>query len=155
MSRRNERGFTIIELVVVMTVLGILMSLAMPELNHAFKRTRAVEAIQTMASLERVFKEHYNRVEEYPHTSGSANPSGPSGVKQRFENGRPGWNEIAFLSDSDLWYRYSFTTSSNDSGRFTKLTIVATGDTDKDGNVLVISRSYENGTLVQEVLNDD
>lgn len=155
MSRRNARGFTIIELVVVMAVVAVLMTLAMPELNHAFKRTRAVEAIQTVASLERVFKEHFNREGEYPHAPGAQNPSVPVGVKARFEMGRPGWNEIAFISETDLWYRYSFSTAMNATGRYTQLTITAQGDTDGDGNVLIISRTYNDGMLVNEVLNDD
>lgn len=155
MSRRHERGFTIIELVVVMAVIAVLVSLAMPEFHHAFKRTRAVEAIQTMATLERLFKEHYNRQGEYPHADGASNPSGDAGAKQQFEKDRPGWNEIAFVGDTALWYRYSFTTTTNDSGRYTKLTLVASGDTDGDGNVLVISRSFEDGALVAEYINDD
>lgn len=155
MTRKKQRGFTIIELVIVLMVLAILMSLAMPELHHAFKRTRAVEAIQTMASLERVFKEHYNREGEYPHTDGGSNPTGDAGTKKRFETGRPGWNEIAFVSEADLWYRYSFSTTMDEMGRYTRLTIVAQGDTDGDGNVLLISRRYDSGALVAEILNDD
>lgn len=152
---RRQRGFTIIELVVVMAVIGVLMSLGIPEFLHAFKRARSVEAIQTVTSIERSLKEYFNRNGEYPPTSGASNPTGAPSGKLLFENDRPGWKDLDFKSDAAHWYRYSFTTTRGENGRYTRLTLVATGDTDGDGNVLVIQRNYVDGSFSGEFLSDD
>jgi len=155
MARSRARGFTLIELVVVLAVVAVLSSIGLPRFLHAFKRARAAEAVQTLTSIERALKEYLVRVGEYPKSSGVQNPTAPMGTKAAFDASLPGWSELDFANEGALWYRYSFTTMADDTGRYTNLVITATGDTDKDGNVLVIQRTYEDGTWVGEFVNDD
>ena len=155
MRRRRLRGYTIIELVVVLAVIAVLASIAIPKLRHAFKRARMVEAVQTISTIERTLKEHFNRTGEYPHVSGAPNPPVPAGEKAAFDLTRPGWKDISFKSNSAYWYRYEFVTTADAAGKYTNLKIIASGDTDGDSRALVITREYEDGTLIGEFQSDD
>lgn len=155
MRRRAARGFTMIELVVVMAVIAVIASIGIPQFLHAFKRARAVEAVQTVSAIERSLKEHLNRSGEYPRVSAVQNPPVLSGSKAHFDLTLAGWPGIDFRSEAAHWYRYSFTTSPDESGRYTHLVVTGTGDTDGDGNVLVIQHTFDNGAWVGEFVNDD
>ena len=46
---RNRAGFTMIELAVVVTLIGVLSMIALPKYRHALERARATQAFSTLA----------------------------------------------------------------------------------------------------------
>lgn len=65
---RNEKGFSILEVLVVMTIIGILTSIAIPELVHAKIRAQ-VSAVSTESkSLLTGFKQYYLDWGAYPNS---------------------------------------------------------------------------------------
>lgn len=49
---RNRAGFTMIELAVVVTLIGVLSLIALPKYRHALERARATQAFSTMAQIQ-------------------------------------------------------------------------------------------------------
>ena len=55
MSRMNRQGFTLIELMVVIVIIGVLASLAIPRFTEASAKAKAAEAPRVLASYESAF----------------------------------------------------------------------------------------------------
>ncbi|HEY1141569.1 MAG TPA: type IV pilin protein [Lysobacter sp.] len=49
---RNSRGFTLIELVVVIAIVGILATIAIPTFMDQIRKTRRTDAMQTLSDLQ-------------------------------------------------------------------------------------------------------
>lgn len=49
---RNRAGFTMIELAVVVTLIGVLSMIALPKYRHALERARATQAFSTLAQIQ-------------------------------------------------------------------------------------------------------
>jgi prepilin-type N-terminal cleavage/methylation domain-containing protein len=69
---RNERGFTLIELMVVVTVLSLLAGLAMPKYQQIRKRATAAQAIGALGVIR-------HAAFAYNETTGTWAPGGNSG----------------------------------------------------------------------------
>ena len=55
MSRMNRQGFTLIELMVVIVIIGVLASLAIPRFTEASAKAKVAEAPRVIASYESAF----------------------------------------------------------------------------------------------------
>lgn len=59
LAHKAQRGFTLIELMVVVAIVGILASIAMPSYSDYVKRGRAAEATSTLANLRVQIEQYY------------------------------------------------------------------------------------------------
>jgi general secretion pathway protein G len=149
--RRRRRGFSLIEIMVVNGTIAVLATLAMPRLNAAFKRAKTVEAVQTIATIQRTMVEFYNRNGEYPSVDGAVNPPVVVGLpKAPMSDTLPGWKEIGFKPEGEYRWHYSFTVFPDARGKSTRVTLDAFADTDNDGQVGHVTRVLENGFMVSE-----
>jgi general secretion pathway protein G len=66
LSPRRSRGFTMIELVVVMAVLGLLLSIALPRYMAALDKGREKVLVNNIAQLREAIDRHYGDRGAYP-----------------------------------------------------------------------------------------
>jgi general secretion pathway protein G len=66
LQRRARRGFTMIELVVVMAVLGLLLSIALPRYFDSLERGREQVLAHNLAQLREAIDRHYGDRGAYP-----------------------------------------------------------------------------------------
>jgi len=115
MSRkRQQRGFSLIELLIVIAIILIIVTVALPKLNRArmyAQETAAIKAVQTLNTAQVEYQSQFGRfaqslAELGPPASGNANASGAdliasdlaSGVKQGYKftlTGTPGGYAIS------------------------------------------------------------
>ena len=62
--RRAERGFTLIELMIVVAIMGILAAIAIPSYLAYIRRTKTIEATENLGALYRLSASYYVRT--YP-----------------------------------------------------------------------------------------
>lgn len=73
--RKEQQGFTIIELLVVIVIIGILVALALPNLFAAQARGRDSDRKNELKNLQQRLETHFNDNGSYPADLASLNPA--------------------------------------------------------------------------------
>lgn len=154
--RKSERGFTLIELVVVGAVIGVLMAIGITYFSQSLRMTKSIEAIVTISAIERSLKEYYTKNDRFPSTKAELNPPSLADGKAAMETGRvDGWKDINFMPEGLYRFQYEWTPEVDDAGRVSAVTIHAVGDMDGDGIPTHITHRMSEGTsgfLVEETI---
>ena len=72
--QKNQKGFTIIELLVVIVIIGILVALALPNLFSAQARGRDTDRKNELKNLQTKLETHFNDNGAYPAGLANLNP---------------------------------------------------------------------------------
>ena len=64
----NKTGFTLIELLVVVLIIGILAAVALPQYTKAVEKTRAMEALNLIKTLDQAVDAYYLENNAWPKT---------------------------------------------------------------------------------------
>jgi len=145
-NKKNEKGFTLIELMIVVVILGILAALAIPTFRGFMNRSRESEAATNLSAIgrgARAYKYEYGRF-VYTTTAGSyyRPTTTPTDWCRRYGHSkynfnsvdwtlRP-WSLLRFSPGSDHYFQYQFRPGG--SGRTSYFYTYAYTDLDCDGN---------------------
>lgn len=145
--RLRVRGFTLVELMIVVVILGILAAIAIPAFVRYVKRSKTTEAIVNVSMIYQGEMSYHQsaaeRLSEASFVSAAANPStAPSTAKYTPIVGSwnaAGWREIGFSLNIPHYFQYSA------EGTSLAFTATAQGDLDGDSARSTFSRA---GTVV-------
>lgn len=73
---QNRKGFTLIELIVVIVVIGIMSATMLPKIMGAPSRARDTGRIHDLNNLNVAMQQYYTDKGAYPSTAGCLNPAG-------------------------------------------------------------------------------
>jgi prepilin-type N-terminal cleavage/methylation domain-containing protein len=125
------RGFTLIELMIVVVVIGILSTFAIPYFQRASARARRAEVQVVLEKLNVYFINQYESegsfgTSQFPVGTLSAwnpDPATPIGQPAPWVTARSGWQAIPFSFEGGLKMRYQYQITAPGS-----MTITAVGD---------------------------
>ena len=140
----TQRGFTLVELMIVVVILGILSAVAIPAFSRYVKRSKTAEASAGIGSMYRLQLSYYENTQERsanttfatcPATPTAAPTSSkyPANVAIWMANSQ--WNALGFVIDRPHYYQYSA------EGSNTTLVVRAVGDIDGDSVQSTFSRT--------------
>lgn len=143
-SQVDSRGFTLIELMLVVTIIGLLATIAIPEYARSNLRAKAAERNTIAEAVGRAVSDRVLNSQEVASGAvgtprvleGSDNPPGTPGISKRaFVWSQAGWNQLSMVVEGGSYYSYSFrATDADGTGKVVDLSVWALGDLDGDGN---------------------
>lgn len=134
--RRLERGFTLIELMVTIAIIGILASIAIPTYMSFVRKSKMSESSLQLDHLAKMVELYHIKTRRLPDSAPLFPPGNaclsPTGkipaVPQSSWFADPNWAALEFRIDEPTYYRYQWTLVNPTFG-----TADAIGDLDCDG----------------------
>ncbi len=133
---RRARGFTLVELMIAVGIVGLLASVAVPLPTRATLRARAAERLTIMRAIADAVNDTVSIQQRVPGGTwtGVPNPaSAPGTSKRTFDWTASGWPPLSMVVIGDTYYQYSFVADEDVATRAVSLSVVAVGDLDGDG----------------------
>lgn len=80
----NEKGFTLIELIIVVIIIGILAAIAVPMMHSMKAKTISAEAVMGLSALRTALRVYYTEYGCYPNNASHIADNGEEYFKQIF-----------------------------------------------------------------------
>lgn len=162
-ARRMSRGFTLVELIIVVAVVAILASIAIPGYQMVSARSRRAEMQTAMSKIRLYFKNLYDNQGTFstPQTMAVSTPSAINpptsasiGQPAAWVVNATGWSDLPFPPEGGLRMRYLYKINAADQiefevcGSFPGLgaNSISCGDLGINGNYFYDEQFNGNGT---------
>ena len=148
--RKGQKGFTLIELMIVVAIIGILAAIAIPNFLRFQLKSKTSEAKVNLAAI-RTAEESY-LAEFGSYVAASATPgSAPGTTKQAFTNGgAAAFKTIGWEPEGQVFFQYGVAINSS-----TPLAYTADAQADIDGDSTVQIWGYRHSDPAGSTITDN
>ncbi len=140
---RRSRGFTLVELMIVVAIIGVLASIAIPSFVNYQLTSKRAEAFANLSSLAKAQKSYFAEFNTFIDVL--SEPLGglgvpPTTVKRDKTPIDAAFAQVGWTPDGDVFFDYDTTTPDTGSGCVCDgcFTAAAYGDLDGDNNLSVV-----------------
>ena len=152
---KKQKGFTLVELMIVVVILGILAAIAIPAFIKYVRNSKTSEAKENLAYCFRESTTYFagERVTrgiggtmiqpQFPVSAGPLPATPPSGARSVVSgwNSNATWNALKFSLADPIYYSYQYvSTGSSSTGTASAFTSRANGDLDGDAALSTFER---------------
>jgi type IV pilus assembly protein PilA len=165
-NSRAQQGFTLIELMIVVAIIGILAAVAIPAFMDYMKKGKTSEAELQLAKIKTNTKAAYNTDSSYPIVAAALTPTANcctqnAGGKKKCAVAAgdwavASWQAIDFQLDEPFYFQYSYTGTGG-----TAYVATAVGDLDCDSTTITytltgaVSNGNPTSSLNKPAVNTD
>lgn len=141
--KKRQEGFTLVELMIVVAIIGVLAALAIYGVARYLKHSKTAEATRNLGSMETGSKNSYQQEStsdgiSFSHKfcdgAGPTPLTAPKASKTKVPSGdwtAAGWECLKFSVNEPQFYSYKYASSGTGTGA--KYTATANGDLDGNG----------------------
>jgi len=149
MLRKNQKGFTLIELMIVVAIIGILAAIAIPNFRNYQMKAKTAEAKTNIGAI-RTSQETYKAENDlFLACAVNGNAAGTTPAKVAWADNAGGtYTTIGYAPAGDIYYAYAVAVGADAAGNAAQeMAIDAMGDLDGDGVSAFFTMSSD-GALV-------
>jgi len=111
--KRNQIGFTLIELMIAVAIIGILASIAIPSYQDSVKKSRRADAKSALLSLANAMERHFTETSSYCDVGGGSGAATTDCGTATLDTGTPTNIGYAIPTETASFYTITISQVSN------------------------------------------
>jgi type IV pilus assembly protein PilA len=108
--RRGQKGFTLIELMIVVAIIGILAAIAIPNFLRFQLRARSSEGKTNIAAIRTAEESYQAEFGNYVSTNGAAPTAASVGPNKQAMVANGGFTDLGWAPEGEVYFSYQTTT---------------------------------------------